>query len=64
MVNTTHIATQDMINKLQSLKVKTKINFYKNISNYYNEMNIRRQSGIFQFEEGPFSKNVEGISKI
>ena len=27
-------------------------------------MNIRRQSGKFQFEEDPFSKNVEGISII
>ena len=27
-----------MINKLQSLKGKTKLRFYKNISNYYTEM--------------------------
>ena len=27
-------------------------------------MNIRRQSGTFQFEEYPFSKNVQGIGKI
>ena len=26
-------------------------------------MNIRRQSGNFQFEEDPFSKNVPGIGK-
>ena len=27
-------------------------------------MNNRRQSGNFQFEEDPFSKNVEGFGKI
>ena len=27
-------------------------------------MNIRRQSGNYQFEEDPFSKNVKGIGKI
>ena len=27
-------------------------------------MNIRRQSGTFQFEEDPCSKNVQGIGKI
>ena len=31
--------TEDMINKLQSLKGKTKLKFYRNISNYYHEMN-------------------------
>ena len=30
-----------MINKLQSLKSKSKLKFYKNISNYYNEMKNR-----------------------
>ena len=27
-------------------------------------MKIRRQSGTFQFEEDPFSKNVQGIGKF
>ena len=39
-----------MNKKLQSLKGKTKLKFHKNISIYYAEMNIRRQSGNFQFE--------------
>ena len=52
-----------MIDKLQQLKGKTILGFYENISNYYNEMNIRRQSGTFQFEEDPFSKGVLGIGK-
>ena len=38
MVNTTYNSTEDMINKLQQLKGKTKVKFYLNISNYYTEM--------------------------
>ena len=34
MVNTTYNSTQDIINKLQQLKRKTNLKFYKNISNY------------------------------
>ena len=36
MANTN--TTEDMINKLQSLKGKTKLKSYKHISNYYDEM--------------------------
>ena len=53
-----------MITKVQSLKVKTKLKFYQNISIYYNETNNRRQSGTFQFEDDPFSKIVQGVGKI
>ena len=53
-----------MIKKLQSLNCKTKLKFYKNKSNYYDEMKTRRQSGTFQFEEDPFRKKVQGIGKI
>ena len=49
-----------MIDKLKSLKGKTKLKFYKNISNYYDEMNSKN----FRFEEDPFAKNAEGIGKI
>ena len=45
MANTTYKTTQDTINKLQCLKSKTKLKFYQDISNYSDEMNIRRQSG-------------------
>ena len=38
MVNTNYNTTEEMINKLQSLNVKTKLKFYKNISNYYIEI--------------------------
>ena len=55
MVNTTYNSTEDTIKKIQELKGKTKLKFYENISNYY-DMNIR-------FDEDPFAKNAQGISK-
>ena len=57
MVNTTYITTQDMIDKLQQLKGETRLKIYKNIGNCYDNMNIR-------FDEDPFAKNAQGISKI
>ena len=56
-VNTIYISTGDMIDKLQQLKGKTKINFYKILSNYYDKMNI-------SFDEDPFAKTAQGINKI
>ena len=64
MINTVYISSEGMINKLQLLKGKATLNFYKNISNYYDEMNIRRQSGAFHIEESPFSKKVQSINSI
>ena len=61
MVNTTYNSTEDMTNKLQSLKGKTKLNFFKNISDYFIEMKNRN----FQIHhEDPFSKNAQGVSRI
>ena len=60
MVNTIYNTTEDMIDKLQSLKGKSKIKFYKNIHNYYTEMKNKN----FQTQEDPFAKNAQGISKI
>ena len=60
MVNTNYNSTEDMINNLQQLKGKTKLKFYKNVSNYYIEM----KNKIYQTQEDPFSKNAEGISKV
>ena len=62
IVNTTYNSTEDMINKLQSLKGKTKLKFYKNISNYYIEMKNKN----FQTnqDQDPLSKNAQGIHKI
>ena len=64
MANTTYNSTQVIINKLQQVKSKTKLNFYQNISNYYDEMITRRQSNTFQFEEDPFSEIVQSVGKI
>ena len=64
MVNTTYNSSEDMINKLQHLKGKTKLKFQRNISIYYDEMNTTRGRGTFHFEECPFSKNMEGLGKI
>ena len=60
MVNITYNSTEDMINQLQSLKGKTKLRFYKNISNYYDEMKDKT----FQTQEDPFAKYAQGFSKI
>ena len=57
MVNSTFISTEDTIGKLQQIKEKTKLKFYKIISNYYDNMNIR-------FVEDPFAENAQGISNI
>ena len=60
LINTTYNSTDDMINKLQQLKCKTNVKFYKNKSNYYDEMSIKN----FRFEEDLFSKNAQSISKV
>ena len=60
MVNTNYSSTEDMTNKLQSLKGKTTLKFYENISNYYIEMKNRN----FQTHEYPFRKNAQSISRI
>ena len=38
LATTKYNSTEDVINKLRNLKKKTKLNFYKNISKYYDEM--------------------------
>ena len=51
MVNTTYNSTEEMIEKLQKLKRKTKLKFYKILSNYYDEMKHKN----FQTQEDTFS---------
>ena len=46
MVNTKFNSTEDMIKKLQELKRKTKLKFHKNISKYYDNMNIRMDENL------------------
>ena len=60
-INIANSTENGVIDKLQQLKGKTKLKFYKNISNYYIEMkNINYQSN----NTDTFSKNAQGISKI
>ena len=60
IINTTYNSIDDIVNKLQELKGKTKLKFYKKISNYYNEMKNKN----FQTQQDHFAKNAKGISKI
>ena len=61
MVNANYNSTDDMINELQEIKGKTKLKFYKNISNYY----IEKKNKNFQTNnQDPFSKNAQGISRV
>ena len=60
MNNTKYNSTEDMIDKLQSLKGITKLKCYKNINKYYIEMKPKN----FQTQQDPFSKNAQGISKF
>ena len=60
MVNTTYNSTHEMIDKLQQLKGKTKLKFYKNINNYY----IEKKNKNFQTQQDPFSKNARDFNKI
>ena len=60
----TYSSTQDIIKKSQNSEGKTKLKFYQNIFNFYDEMNIKRGSGNFQFEEDLFSKKVQSVGKL
>ena len=61
MVNTNYNSMEDMIDKLQSLKGKSKLKFYINIKNYYTEL---KNSNFQTQDQDPFSKNAQGIHKI
>ena len=61
MVNTKDYTTQDMIDKLQQVKGRTKLKIYRKISNLHDEMDYRRNGDAFQFEEDILSKNVKKI---
>ena len=58
MANTN--TTENTIKKLQSLKGKTKLKFYKNVSKYYDELNNKN----FRYGEDHFAENGFGIAKI
>ena len=61
MVDITYKSTQVMINILQQLKGKTKLKFYKNLSNYYIEM---KRKNFQTYQQDTSAKNAQGISKI
>ena len=61
MVNTTYNSSDDMVNKLQEKKGKTKLKVYKDINIYYIEM---KNKNFQTYQQDPFSKNAQGISKI
>ena len=46
------------------LRSKTKMKFLEDSSNFYDQTKYLRQSGIFHFEEDPFSKNAQGPAII
>ena len=56
MDNTAYKSTEDTIIELQELKGKTKLKFCKNISKFYDIMNIR-------MDEDPFAKNAQAVGK-
>ena len=57
MVKTTYNSAEDMTDRLQSFKGKTKLKFFKNISNCYDIMNIRMDKDLF-------ARRAKGIIKI
>ena len=59
MVKTTYNSTEGKNNKLQEVKRKTILRYYKNISNYYEEIKQKK----FQTQKDPFSKDAQGIDK-
>ena len=59
MVNTTYNSTEDLIHKLQSLKGKTKLKFYKSLSNYYDE----KKHENFQTQQDPVVKMLKVLVK-
>ena len=60
-VNIAYLSLDNVIDRLQQLKGRIKLKFYKNISDYYKEMKNKN----FQSNNiDPFSKNAKGFGKI
>ena len=62
MMNFKNESTEDMTDKLRSLKGKTKLKFYKSSTDYYDQMKYIRRSGKFKSEEDPFGKSAQGVA--
>ena len=57
MANAIYKSTEDMISKLQEIKGKTNLKFYKKIGNYYDSINIR-------MDKDSFAKKLNVLVKI
>ena len=64
MVKTKYKTMEDTIKKQQSLRGETKVKVHQIMSKFYKETHYRTQSGYFQYEENPLSKNNQGLAKI
>ena len=64
IMNTKNKTIKDMINKLEKLKGKTKLEFHQDFIKYYDAMNYLRTSGNLHFEEDPFSINAKNVAFI
>ena len=53
MPNNKYNKTEDMIEKLQALKGKTKLKIFQSLSNFHKETIYRRRGGCSQCEEIP-----------
>ena len=63
MMHTRYKSVKEMINKLQKLKVNTKLKFHQNFS-HYDKMCYLKQNADFYFEIDAFSKDTQGITMI
>ena len=55
---------ENMLDRLQRLKAKTKLKVHRKISDRYDQMKYLGQNPIFQFQEDPFNKSAQGIAFI
>ena len=51
MINTNNNTTEDIVDKLQGLKGKSKFKFYKSLSNYFDEMNNKNRVVLFNLKK-------------
>ena len=56
MASTKYNSTKDMIDNIQQLRENTKLELFKNLGNYFDNMK-------FRMDEDPFAKNAQGFSK-
>ena len=62
MSNIKYESTEDMIEKLRSLKGMTNLKFCKSSSDYCDQMNYIRRNGTFESDEDPCGKGAQGVA--